>query len=293
MRHATKAAPYDFRQARGLSGEQTRELGEHCANLCRALNRSVPEVTGLMANFEVDRLYAASYDEYFDSLPENPIIALSEFGPDSPPLVWQLDPCLVFWMMDAMLGGKGNSPLVREGELTGLERALTTTIAGDFLTTWTHVWPALKTIAPRITEVRQTIGRLGTESLQHSLVDAKIASTIGEGQGLMRLGIPAAALRQLLKPPGSRGRASASDKPPTHKDASQYANTELPVSVQLAHAAMTLGEVKSLQEGDVVMLDRGPRDQVDVAIAGVKKFRGISGLVNGRLAVRITDQAPQ
>jgi len=283
-----KTAAYDFRQASSLSSDQTRELGEYLGNLCRALSRTVPETTGLVAQFGVEALSAATYDEYLNGLPENPILALCEFVSNSPPLVWQMDAGVAFAVMDAMLGGKGSTPFVRDGELTALERALVTAIAGLFLTTWTHVWPALRSLAPRVTEVRQTAGRLGTESLQQSLVEAVIACEVGETTGVMRMGVPAVGLRQLLRQSAPSHASRLRKEMVTDQDLSRFSRTTVPVSVQLAHGVMTLEEVKGLKLGDIVLLDGAPREQVDIAIGGVKVLRGISGLANGRLAVRIT-----
>lgn len=291
MRHSTRAVPYDFRQASSLAADQTRELAEYCANLCRALSRMVPESTGLVAHFVLDELLAAGYDEFLDGLPENPIMALCEFVPNSPPLVWQIDASVAFTIMDAMLGGKGSSPFVREGELTTLERTLVDTIAGEFLTTWTHVWPALRAMAPEVTEVRQTTGRLGTESLEQSLMKASIGCTIGETTGTMRVGIPAVGLRELLKHTSGSGSARAHNAALAHESLARLRPVPVSVEVQLARSVMTVGQVRELKVGDLVLLDRGPGDQVEIAVCGIPKFRGISGLVNGRLAVRVTASA--
>ena len=288
MTAAARTAAYDFRQASSLSSEQTRELGEYLGNLCRALCRTVPETTGLVAQFGVEELRAATYDEYLDGLPENPILALCEFVANSPPLVWQIDTPVAFGVMDAMLGGKGSTPFVRGGELTALERALVTAITGLFLTTWTHVWPSLRGVAPQVTEVRQTAGRLGTESLGQSLMRAVIACEVGDCTGLMRMGIPAVGLRQLLRQATPARHPRLGKELVTGDDLARFSRTTVPVSVQLAQGVMTLAEVRELKLGDIVVLDRAPKDQVDIAVGGVKVFKGISGLANGRLAVRIT-----
>lgn len=52
---------------------------------------------------------------------------------------------------------------------------------------------------------------------------------------------------------------------------------------------MNLSDLLSLRPGDVVQLDRGPNDALEVAVSGIPKFSAVSGLANGRLAVRVAE----
>ena len=293
MRNSVLAKPiaYDFRQASSLASDQVRELSDHLTNLCRALSRTVPESTGLPAQFSLTALEPATYDEYLDGLPESPILALCDLGPTSPPLAWQMDASVAFALMDAMLGGRAAHPEVREGELTTLERSLATAIIGGFLATFTRVWPSLRTVEPHVSEVRQNSGRLGAESLQQALMRTCIDCVVGENSGIMRIGIPALGMRPLLRQVHARGTPRVATAAITPQSLTQMGGTRLQVAVHIGHSLLSLEEVRTLRPGDVVLLDRGAQDPVDVAVGGVKTFRGISGLSNGRLAVRITTTA--
>lgn len=290
MGETPRSTDYDFRQAHTLSAEQLRELQDHCGNLCRSLQRFVPESMGLAAGFAIERTTATTYDEYLDELPESPIMAVCELVPNGSPVVWQIDvgPALAY--MDAMLGGDGVGAPTEERELTFLERSLASEIVEEFMFTWADAWPALQVMGPRVLEVRQTTGRFGTVSLQEPAMAIVLSCSIAEVEGHMRIAMPTMLLRSLLKQPGAAPPATFDGDVVSRAATSEIGKCSVVVSARLAQTKITLRELRELRVGNVVGLNRGPRDQPDVTIAGLPKFRGISGLVNGRLAVRVTEQ---
>jgi flagellar motor switch protein FliM len=289
LRDATRAATYDFRQAHSLSADQLRELQEHCSNLCRALQRYVPESTGLPAKLALEQLQLQTYDEFFDELPELPIITLCEFVPNALPVLWQIDAAPVFAYMDAMLGGDGIGLNTAQRELTLLERALVAEIVEEFISTWKDAWPALDATAARVIEVRQTTGRFAAAALAEAMVAARVAITVAEESGVMRIAFPSVAIKALIKQSGGTGPVRHQGE---HEDISglqRLAPCQITVTVRLGGAHMTLRQFQTLKPGDVVPLDRGPRDMLDVLVAGKLKFKGVSGLANGHLGIRLVE----
>jgi flagellar motor switch protein FliM len=286
---AARALPsFDFRQAHSLSADQLRELTEHCGNLCRALQRYVPESTGLAARFTLDSLTAMTFDEYLDALPDSPILAICEFIPNSSPIIWQIDAEPAYCYMDAMLGGDGTGGPGQDRELTLLERALTSQVAEEFITTWSDVWPALAQSVPLVLEVRQTTGRFGTTALREPVVVAVIHFSAGSAAGAMRVALPSVVLRALLKQAAGNTHGTVSADTLRLPRDSELTTCQVEVTCQVGRTSMTLREVSGLQVGDLVILNRSPRDQMEVQIAGVPKWVGTSGLKDRHLAVRIT-----
>ncbi len=288
MPESQRPALYDFRQAHSLSADQLKELQEHYANLGRALHRYIPETTGLAARFTVDRLAAMTYNEYLDTLPEAPIMAICQFDAHASPLIWQMDAAPMFAYMDAMLGGDGSSLPPSDRELTILERALAVQVIGEFVYTWTDVWPALAEAAPHVTEVRQTTGRFGAASLQESVIATWLTCNMGEVEGSMCIAMPSTLLRGLLKQSAIPSLTLSPDDLGHWVCDAEVGQCEVSVTAVLAHATLTLRRLSSLRPGDVLLLDRAPNDQLQVLVAGLPKFSGISGLVDGHLAVRLT-----
>ncbi len=60
-----------------------------------------------------------------------------------------------------------------------------------------------------------------------------------------------------------------------------------PVEARLGHVDLSLGELKELQVGDVLILNKGLADSVELRIAGELGFKGTLGLINRRMSVQL------
>lgn len=60
-----------------------------------------------------------------------------------------------------------------------------------------------------------------------------------------------------------------------------------PVEARLGHVDLSLGELKELQIGDVLILNKGLHDSVELRIAGELGFKGTLGLLNRRMSVQL------
>ncbi len=60
-----------------------------------------------------------------------------------------------------------------------------------------------------------------------------------------------------------------------------------PVEAKLGHVDLSLGELKELQLGDVLILNKGVHDPVDIRIASELGFKGTLGLLNRHLSVQL------
>jgi len=63
----------------------------------------------------------------------------------------------------------------------------------------------------------------------------------------------------------------------------------IPVSAELGHATLPIGEVLKLQPGSVVELDREVSQMIDLTVRGVLFARGEVVVVEDRFAVRIKE----
>jgi flagellar motor switch protein FliM len=65
-------------------------------------------------------------------------------------------------------------------------------------------------------------------------------------------------------------------------------NTIAPVRGILGGSAITVAELLSLSPGDVLPLNRGVRDEVDVYIGELLKFKARPGVIHKKAALRVT-----
>lgn len=68
----------------------------------------------------------------------------------------------------------------------------------------------------------------------------------------------------------------------------QLLDTELDINVNLGQSEITLKELMSLKEGDVISLDQDANGEFDVLVQDVKKFKGLYGVYHGSVAMQVT-----
>ncbi|ACJ31702.1 Surface presentation of antigens (SPOA) protein [Shewanella piezotolerans WP3] len=82
---------------------------------------------------------------------------------------------------------------------------------------------------------------------------------------------------------------SASAQPKPKKDMSFFHQLPVQVTLELASAEMSLGELTQMGEGDVVALDRMVGEPLDIRVNGALLGRGEVVEVNGRYGVRLLE----
>lgn len=68
----------------------------------------------------------------------------------------------------------------------------------------------------------------------------------------------------------------------------QLLDTELDINVNLGQSEISLKELMSLKEGDVISLDQDANGEFDVLVQDVKKYKGLYGVYHGSVAMQIT-----
>ncbi|MBI6545838.1 MAG: FliM/FliN family flagellar motor switch protein [Cyanobacteria bacterium NC_groundwater_1444_Ag_S-0.65um_54_12] len=66
-------------------------------------------------------------------------------------------------------------------------------------------------------------------------------------------------------------------------------NTFVPFAVLLGSSHVNLGDIISLQVGDILPLDQDTQRDLPIVIGEVVKFRGRPGTIRNRMAVQITE----
>jgi flagellar motor switch protein FliM len=114
-----------------------------------------------------------------------------------------------------------------------------------------------------------------------ALIHVAMEVAIGEGRGAFSLAYPASSWH----------RDDAPEDAPPHvrramEEALAGADTEL--RAELGSTTLTLGEIASLDRGDVIQLRRKMDEEIDLVVGHRVRFRGEPGRAGTMLAVRVT-----
>ncbi len=126
---------YDFRRPDKFSKDQLRAIQMIHESFTRQLTTTMSTMVRSMVSAEIASVDQLAYDEFIRSLVQPTVIGILEMYPFSGNALIEINPNLVFAIIDRMLGGKGEfSGKIRE--LTDIERTVVERVIMRMLELW-------------------------------------------------------------------------------------------------------------------------------------------------------------
>jgi len=279
-RHIQRDVDDPLRAIRNLH----ERFGSHFAAALSALLRSKVEV----ALVGVDRL---TYSQFVSSLDNPNCLNVLNAEPLASELVLEINPSILYPIIDRLLGGGGETCTMARRPLTEIEQRLARRITGVFLAelrrTWENVLPLdLELIGvesnPRLVEIAPP-GAI--------VVVFGFELTIGDTRGMMNLCIPLSSIERLGDKLSPNGRAEHDRRQATPASAGSIGGERhgapLELVVRLAHSRISSGELADLEVGDIITTETNVHSALVVEVEGIAHLRVRPGAFEGRKAVRI------
>lgn len=283
--------PFDFKRPSKFSKDQIRIL-EMVHNSFARLSetrlsiatRSVTEI-GLVA---VDQ---KTFDEYLGTLKERSFLTVLKSSIFEGDTILQFNNEILFVLLDRMLGGSGVSKQKRE--FTDIEMNLVEGIMNDFAQALTESWANIENpdFSIQSMETNPQFARSVAPNEMCLVFNFNLSS--GEQRGKFSLCLPFVSIKSILDKLNTKslfadgGQYSTSDSHIKVKE-SLY-GVKLEFSVVLGETKINLAQVKSLEVGDIIKLDRSIDQNMEMVIDEKKIFKVQAGKVSNKIAVQIVD----
>lgn len=283
---------YDFRSPDKFSKEQLRTLLTLHENFARVVTTSLSAL--LRTNVQVSPAAAeqSTYSDFVRGMHDPTVLAIISLAPFPSNALMELDNRVAFTMIDRLLGGPGQG-MVKERALTDIEAMVLRRVLNTMLESIGETWRNIAEVMPRL-EALETNPLFAQLMAPAEIVASIVFSVqVGGQAGDLRLCLPYAMLEPVLPQLSTRQwavrnpRAKAGGE--EEKLMRELAEVVLPVSVELGRARITVGELLSLEAGDIVQLDTPSQALVDIYVKGRRKFRGRAGTAGRRLAVQVVE----
>jgi flagellar motor switch protein FliM len=220
-------------------------------------------------------------------------IAVLEMYPLTGNAVMELNPHLVFSIIDRMLGGKGE-PLRKARELTDIERTVVERVLLRMLELLEESWSTVVDVRFRFDSMESNPFFVqicpGTDMVLLVTLKVQVGRDGGDDQPLRALHRHGAHGGQaefptLVRQYGTEGHSGAF---------AEILKTRLnavvgPVALELGHTILSLQDIMQLLEGDVIRLDGTRGDPLGVRVGNRVKFYASPGTVDGAYAAKITE----
>ncbi len=288
---APHLAAYDFRRPERVSKEQLKGLQSLFEAFAREVSIVFPPFLRTVVRVDLISIDQLTYDEFILSVARPTALAIVNMAPLDGNAVLELNPQMIFPIVDRVLGGRGEA-LSEIRELTEIENRILTRIVMMILDSLRRSWAQL-------IEFRLSIQNLESDPLIVQIVAGSEMVVlvgyeihIGGIVGNMNMCIPLVVLNPVLYQISQQAhymRRMSPEMAQLTRAALEHtmAKAEVPVDAVLGRAVLPLHEVAQLQVGDIIQLDTNPEEPISVEVGGIMRFEAKPGRRGEQSAVQL------
>lgn len=283
---------YDFKRPDKFSKDQMRAIQMIHESFARSLTTSLSSMVRSMVAVEVVAVDQLAYDEFIHSLVQPTVIGILEMYPLSGNALMEIGNQLTFAVIDRLLGGKGE-PLRKPRDLTDIEQTVIERVMMKALEHLEEAWSTVVDIRFRFEQMESNpfFVQVCPGSDMVLLVTMKIH--IGEVEGIMNFCIPYFVIEPLIDKLSSQQWFSSTGRKSTEgvKEAlrERLDEVSIPVTLELGHSVVSLGDIIMMQPGDYVRLDGTAEDTLGLRVGNHIKFRARPGISNKNYAAEVVE----
>ena len=260
---------YDFKRPERVSKEQMRAL------------------EGIHESF--GRNFGAFLSGFLRTIVE---IRLATAEPLEGQLCLEISPLIIYPVIDRLLGGSNSELFIPQRPLTMIEQRLVGRITDRALTVLTESWSELVDVKFKITEVESNPHLVQMVAPNEVVVVLGFEIKMAGRAGTMSLCIPFNVIEPVMGKLLSQGWLAYQRRTPAEDKSEDIARglgaTFVDMVVYLAETSITLGDLLTLQPGDILQTTKAVGAEIIVQVEGQNKFAGIIGRHKENVAAKIT-----
>ncbi len=279
------AVSYDFRRPDRIPKEQMRSIHLMHDFLARNLASTLGAYLRAYVTASLVSVEQLSFSEFVQYLPSPTAISSVAMSPVEGSAVLELNPSLVFPVLDILLGGTGESSM-ESREMTEIEQSVIEGVLRLILHDLKEAWSSVANVDFKVASTDTQPHMVQILSPNEAVVAIGFEITVGENRGMMNFGIPSILVKMMGQrfeqqwSIGSRSSALGEARP------MESISRQIPLTLdpRVTGARMTVRSLLAMERGDVVSLDIPVRRPVSILVDGISKFEGevvLSGSVRG------------
>jgi flagellar motor switch protein FliM len=295
-RNTAEVERYNFRRPSRVSKEQMRSVAIVHEEFAKVAAASLSGMLRTVVDLELESVEQTAYGEYVVAMGSPTCAFVFNMDPLKGGAVFELNPAIVFLMIDRMLGGNG-AKVSAARDLTEIERAVIERIGHRVMVDLQQAWHPVRAFTFRLINLETNPQFIQATSPNEVILVATFRLRIGEQTGAISLGYPYLLLESVLPGlGGQRWMATATTAPtPKARDfmLKEIEASPLLVRALLGRAQLRVRDVLTLQAGQLIPIEADARQPVRVEINGIPKFVGRPGTHRTHLAVELSGDAEE
>ncbi|BDU77418.1 flagellar motor switch protein FliM [Mesoterricola sediminis] len=288
-----KVSLYNFRRPDRVSREQMRSLHFMHDRFARNFSSSLSAYLRTITEVNLVSVEQLSYQEFLLSVPDPTCFNAISIRPLEGAFALEVNPQLVFPIIDKMLGGPGD-PLKQLRTMTDIEQSIFDGVLKLALDDLREAWRGIIDLDFKI-QARETSPQLiqivaPNEVVLLVVFEVKMSSVVG----MINLAIPSI----ILEPVASKfdqEMYTGYKKSGTFEEAKLLMESvkrcDMQVCAEIRGTSLRLSDILALQEGDLIPLTKRFDAVLDLTVDGIPRFQGYVALnSNQKRVFQVTAQ---
>lgn len=267
---------FDFRRPDRIAKSQVQAIRMLHESFVRNLASSLSAYLRSYLTVNLISVEQLSYGEFLEGLAAPTYMASLSLSPYDGSALIELNPSLIFPIIEIILGGKGRTVTTLKREVTLIEQNLLETLFRVILNDLKEAWASVTLIDFKLQAVATEPQRLQIVAPNEAVVAVSIEIRIGEISGTLNLAIPSINIKMIGSKFDQQWSLRKTD--PTEVEqrrASNLIRTSVAgLDARLRGPKLRVRDLLDLKAGDLLQLDYRLDQLLDCDINGTAKFRG-------------------
>ena len=273
---STNIYSYDFQRPDRIAKSQLRAIHVLHENFVRSIVSSVSAYLRTYVVMNLISVEQVSYAEFLDRLPSPSCMACLDLHPFEGSAVLEINPSLVFPILEILLGGNGKTMLSIHREITEIEHELMEGLFRILLQDLREAWRPVAhidfSVQSRDTEPQFVRLMSPTEAV----VAVSIEMKLGESSGLINIAMPSLMIKMMRQKFDQQWSLRRAEPTPEEqqKALQLIQESQVEMDTRLLGASIRMGELLRVKPGDVLVFDLAVQTPAQVMLNGRRQFQG-------------------
>jgi flagellar motor switch protein FliM len=273
---AEKAPPYDFRRPDRIAKDQLRAIHLLHENFGRSLASSLSAYLRAYVAVNLVSVEQLSFMEFTRCLPSPTSMIVLGMKPFDGNAVLEINPSLVFPILEMLLGGSGKVTTIITREITEIEQSILEGLLRIILQDLRTCWHAVTALEFSIESHETEPQLLQILAPNEAVVAISMEVRIGETAGMMNLGIPSIIVKMLRQKFDQQWSVRKTQA--TELEHARVLRLIRPANVnldaRLRGPTVDVSMLLDLVAGDILAFDYPVGRPLDLMVNGKLKYRG-------------------
>jgi flagellar motor switch protein FliM len=270
------AARFDFRRPDRIPKSQVRAIHLLHDTFVRNLVSSLSAYLRSYLTVNLVSVEQLSYAEFLGALPSPSFMVSLGLNPYDGNGVLELNPSLVFPILEMLLGGTGKSSPAIQRDVTEIEQKLLDGLIRIILHDLREAWKGVTAVDFTMESIETEPQLLHVLAPNEAVVAIGIEVRFGEVGGMMNIAMPSIVIkmmRQKFDQQWSLYRKHAGTAEQS-RILRLLRDSALSLESRLEGPSLTVENLLAMEEGQVLLFDYPVGRPVELLVNGVRKFRG-------------------